>query len=531
MNIARIPSLPKRHKYIASVFIFLLSVNSLTLALGSAEAGSRGNYKKVIARSLAEHKSYPDRARRARAEGTVTVRFTFDKQGTILSTEIVKSSGHEILDRAATQMLQRANPLPSIPDTVEGARMTLTVPVSFCLTTTMSCGRETPKAGEDRTGTSGSSGSHDPTKRNPQEQLLTAIASNDLTEFNDSLESGADATAERSDGTTALELAARKERRKMVYLLIRSGADVTALNDEALAQVMKSQREFFIDSVVGKADKTAGQNAFQWLRTHAKDGSAEARYQIYATYIDLQPDDFGLTDEQLNWKARKWLKLAANNGHSKAMIEVYKRNRRDDDLFGATDHKEAARWGERGFKQAMQDGEHGAAEKLYHLYKEGSVPGMARDEEVRKAREILEKHVYGDGKWLGKWPFLELARHYAEGTEFYAKDLQKARNVLERQFSDESAQERLADLQGKEPEPDTTKLKCGINVDCNDKEQVVRTMTVVASKLSQSGSLYARKMGEICREHAAEATSMPVLSDDGYEQLFAPCNLGLSRLR
>ena len=59
--------------------------------------------------------------------------FTFNRAGEILDYSVNAGSGHRILDRAAKRMMERADPLPAMPDSVSGEQMTLTLPVNFQL--------------------------------------------------------------------------------------------------------------------------------------------------------------------------------------------------------------------------------------------------------------------------------------------------------------------------------------------------------------------------------------------------------------
>lgn len=94
---------------------------------------ARPNWEGIILAHLERFRRYPARARAARQQGTVTVRFKMNRDGMVLSSAIVTKSGSFDLDRAALDTLQRAQPLPAIPagmpDEVE-----LTVPVEFYLT-------------------------------------------------------------------------------------------------------------------------------------------------------------------------------------------------------------------------------------------------------------------------------------------------------------------------------------------------------------------------------------------------------------
>jgi protein TonB len=63
----------------------------------------------------------------------VLLSFTFDREGRVLAHRIARSSGHSSLDREVAAMLERAQPLPPMPDTMTQARLEVTVPVLFAL--------------------------------------------------------------------------------------------------------------------------------------------------------------------------------------------------------------------------------------------------------------------------------------------------------------------------------------------------------------------------------------------------------------
>ena len=82
---------------------------------------------------LSRHKEYPAAARQAETEGTVRLYIVVDQNGRIVSRRITQSSGSEMLDRAAEQMLTRAEPLPRMPTSMRRNRLELVVPVVFSL--------------------------------------------------------------------------------------------------------------------------------------------------------------------------------------------------------------------------------------------------------------------------------------------------------------------------------------------------------------------------------------------------------------
>ena len=82
---------------------------------------------------LGKHKKYPRRARVRRQEGTVLLHLVIDRDGSLREYRIKESSGYDLLDRAAIAMIERAQPLPRFPDSLDRTRIVLVVPVQFVL--------------------------------------------------------------------------------------------------------------------------------------------------------------------------------------------------------------------------------------------------------------------------------------------------------------------------------------------------------------------------------------------------------------
>jgi periplasmic protein TonB len=79
-------------------------------------------------RVLEKHKLNPN----SHISGTTVVRFALEPSGRIVSREIEKSSGSEILDNAALASLDRASPLPPVPPEIVAARpLVFSVPFRF----------------------------------------------------------------------------------------------------------------------------------------------------------------------------------------------------------------------------------------------------------------------------------------------------------------------------------------------------------------------------------------------------------------
>lgn len=83
---------------------------------------------------LARYKRYPDDARRRNQEGRVTLRFTVDANGRVVSHTLVGRSGSPSLDRATQQMIRRAQPLPKPPaDVLRNGTIEVVAPFDYSL--------------------------------------------------------------------------------------------------------------------------------------------------------------------------------------------------------------------------------------------------------------------------------------------------------------------------------------------------------------------------------------------------------------
>ncbi|PJK27432.1 energy transducer TonB [Minwuia thermotolerans] len=102
-------------------------------AEGGGSPGERADFLAQLQAWLERHKEYPRRAQRRRQEGTATLFFVMSRDGRVLDFRIEESSGHEALDREVRAMIERAQPLPAIPDSMRQSRLELVVPIVFSL--------------------------------------------------------------------------------------------------------------------------------------------------------------------------------------------------------------------------------------------------------------------------------------------------------------------------------------------------------------------------------------------------------------
>lgn len=80
---------------------------------------------------LERNKSYPESARARGERGVVELAFSIDREGHVLSSTIVKSSGYPALDEETIAAVRRAQPFPVPPAGFGGARFDFTVPIKF----------------------------------------------------------------------------------------------------------------------------------------------------------------------------------------------------------------------------------------------------------------------------------------------------------------------------------------------------------------------------------------------------------------
>ncbi|MAR57130.1 MAG: hypothetical protein CMM93_08115 [Rickettsiales bacterium] len=91
-------------------------------------------YEQKISAWLQRHKTYPSMARQLGQHGTPIVRIRIDRQGNVKFSSIDQSSGYQMIDRAALDMVKRANPLPAAPSEYPGgALLEFKIPVQFKL--------------------------------------------------------------------------------------------------------------------------------------------------------------------------------------------------------------------------------------------------------------------------------------------------------------------------------------------------------------------------------------------------------------
>ncbi len=95
----------------------------------------QSDYVRTLMAWLMRHRTYPDAAKKEKAQGIVKVRFSIDRAGNVLSATAVSSSGSAVLDEAAVNVLRLASPVPRMPDSMRMSKLSITLPIEYSLTT------------------------------------------------------------------------------------------------------------------------------------------------------------------------------------------------------------------------------------------------------------------------------------------------------------------------------------------------------------------------------------------------------------
>ena len=91
------------------------------------------SYSSLLANAIAKYKQYPKIAQMRGWQGTVIADLEIDSKGSVISVKIKKSSTYEVLDNEALEMIKKASPFPTPPESLCGKNFNVLVPISFKL--------------------------------------------------------------------------------------------------------------------------------------------------------------------------------------------------------------------------------------------------------------------------------------------------------------------------------------------------------------------------------------------------------------
>lgn len=129
---ATLPSAPSAPASQPVASIAPQAVAPAAIAERPSEA-SLAQYRLAVIEAARRYKHYPRVALDNNWQGRAEVHMAIGADGSIAALSVRASSGHEILDREALDMIRKATPLTPIPANLRGTAFTLDIPVVFNL--------------------------------------------------------------------------------------------------------------------------------------------------------------------------------------------------------------------------------------------------------------------------------------------------------------------------------------------------------------------------------------------------------------
>ena len=90
-------------------------------------------YFSSLLRSIQSQTEYPRRALQRNQEGEIRVSVIINREGRVISTEVLEESRHALLNRAALDAIDQAGPFPEVPSAIGGRYYEFAVPFNFVL--------------------------------------------------------------------------------------------------------------------------------------------------------------------------------------------------------------------------------------------------------------------------------------------------------------------------------------------------------------------------------------------------------------
>jgi len=94
-------------------------------------AAQVASWHRRIAQQVERHKGYPASARARHETGTAELAFTLDRNGKLVTSRILRTSGSAALDQETIDTVRRAQPFPPPPPNMPGDAFDFTVPIRF----------------------------------------------------------------------------------------------------------------------------------------------------------------------------------------------------------------------------------------------------------------------------------------------------------------------------------------------------------------------------------------------------------------
>jgi protein TonB len=101
------------------------------LAASSSAYGSSADYLAMVRMMIENHKRYPQAARNRQIQGRAVVRFVISADGSVTDVNLVETSRHGSLDKAALAAVKEAGPFPRPPTHLFSGPVPLEICVVF----------------------------------------------------------------------------------------------------------------------------------------------------------------------------------------------------------------------------------------------------------------------------------------------------------------------------------------------------------------------------------------------------------------
>jgi|TARA_R110002073_G_scaffold8371_1_gene46331 protein TonB len=108
-------------------------VSEVADAATAVLAADKASWHQRVRLYLESQKRFPRRALVRQQEGVVTIQIVVDRQGNVIRRTLVKSSGHDVLDRAAVDLFAIASPLPAPPAELPSSALLMDIPIEYTL--------------------------------------------------------------------------------------------------------------------------------------------------------------------------------------------------------------------------------------------------------------------------------------------------------------------------------------------------------------------------------------------------------------
>jgi protein TonB len=100
-------------------------------AQAAPSAAAVATWQSRLLAHLTRFKRYPPTAQMRREQGVALLRFRMTPAGQVVSFKLERSSGHALLDQETLDLIQRAQPLPALPNDMPQQPIELVVPLRY----------------------------------------------------------------------------------------------------------------------------------------------------------------------------------------------------------------------------------------------------------------------------------------------------------------------------------------------------------------------------------------------------------------